>query len=449
METAITILDHLQFDCPTAQQRVALLAMSDFVGDTNKDDFYILCGAAGTGKTSITTALIGYLNAKAIHYKIAAPTGRAARILGRKSKTVNSTIHSLIYNVQTNSDTGEIKFVLKENTIKDRTIFIIDEASMIASNQQSEEGSLFKSDNSLLKDLIDFVKNGNPLNKIIFLGDKNQLPPVNEIESKALSNEYLQTKFNIQGKSYLLTEVKRQEDGSLILKNATNIRLGIESNIEKVNLIGVEKKSVSQASTEYVREYLSNGTDNVISIGATHKMNKMFNSVVREKIYGLSAKVIEVNDLLLITTTWKRNDYQLYSGDHVVVSEVNHNAIEMVAGLHFIPVKLVSKSLQGAEEIIEDYILLESIIHPEGLQLEQENRLRHERFSKNKVYRESLNPSDDRYVGAIRASYGHSITCNKAQGGEWDKVFINSYFMPTLKYQYTAVTRAKTSLVLY
>ena len=143
--------------------------MSDFVSDTNKDDFYILCGAAGTGKTSITTALIGYLNAKAIHYKIAAPTGRAARILGRKSKTVNSTIHSLIYNVQTNSETGEIKFVLKENTIKDRTIFIIDEASMIASNQQSEEGSLFKSDNSLLKDLIDFVKNGNPLNKIIFL----------------------------------------------------------------------------------------------------------------------------------------------------------------------------------------------------------------------------------------------------------------------------------------
>ncbi len=449
METAITILDHLQFDCPTAQQRVALLAMSDFVGDTNKDDFYILCGAAGTGKTSITTALIGYLNAKAIHYKIAAPTGRAARILGRKSKTVNSTIHSLIYNVQTNSDTGEIKFVLKENTIKDRTIFIIDEASMIASNQQSEEGSLFKSDNSLLKDLIDFVKNGNPLNKIIFLGDKNQLPPVNEIESKALSNEYLQTKFNIQGKSYLLTEVKRQEDGSLILKNATNIRLGIESNIEKVNLIGVEKKSVSQASTEYVREYLSNGTDNVISIGATHKMNKMFNSVVREKIYGLSAKVIEVNDLLLITTTWKRNDYQLYSGDHVVVSEINHNQIEMVAGLHFIPVKLLSKSLKGTEEIIEDYILLESILHPEGLKPEQENRLRHERFSKNKIYRESLIPSDDRYVGAIRASYGHSITCNKAQGGEWDKVFINSYFMPTLKYQYTAVTRAKTSLVLY
>jgi exodeoxyribonuclease-5 len=112
-------------------------------------------------------------------------------------------------------------------------------------------------------------------------------------------------------------------------------------------------------------------------------------------------------------------------------------------------VKLASKSIQGTEEIIEDYILLECILNPEGLKLEQENRLRHERFAKNKVYRESGNASDDRYIGAIRATYGHSITCNKAQGGEWNKVFVNTFFMPSLKYQYTAVTRAKSSLILY
>lgn len=449
METAITILDHLQFDCPTSQQRVALLAMSDFVNESNSDDFYILCGAAGTGKTSITTALIGYLNSKAIHYKIAAPTGRAARILGRKSQTINSTIHSLIYNVQTNSETGEVKFVLKENTCKDCTIYIIDEASMIASTIQKESGSLFLVNDSLLADLIRFVKNGNTTNKIIFLGDKNQLPPVNEIDSKALCEHYLETKYNLKGSSHLLTEVKRQEDGSYILKNAISIREGIETNAQKVPIQGAEKKYVSQASTDYVKEYMEKGYESVISIGATHKMNKMFNGIVREKIYGSNANIIEADDLLLITTTWKRNDYQLYSGDHIVVSEVNHNQIEMVAGLHFIPVKLLSKSLQGREEIIEDYILLESILHPEGLKLEEENRLRHERFSKNKIYRESGNASDDRYVGAIRASYGHSITCNKAQGGEWDKVFLNSFYFPSLKYQYTAVTRAKSSLVLY
>jgi exodeoxyribonuclease-5 len=449
METAITILDHLQFDCPTAQQKVALLAMSDFVKETNKDDFYIMCGAAGTGKTSITTALIGHLNANAIHYKIAAPTGRAARILGRKSKTVNSTIHSLIYNTKPNPETGEVVFTLKENSIKDFSVFIIDEASMVSSTINKEEGSMFSSKNSLLSDLIRFVKNGNLDNKIIFLGDKNQLPPVNEVDSKALCAEYLQAKFQLIGSAFLLTEVKRQEDGSFILKNAVAIREGIDANLQKVNLQGVERKTVSQASSDYVKEYLNNGFENTVSIGATHKMNKMFNNAVRVKLYGYGTNTIEQNELLLITSTWKRNDFQLYSGDHVTVIEVNSNETELVAGLHFVPVKLLSKSLQGTEEIIEDYILLESISNPEGLKLEQENQLRHERFSKNKVYRETGNASDDRYVGAIRATYGHSITCNKAQGGEWDKVFMNSFFIPSLKYQYTAVTRAKSSLIIY
>lgn len=449
MENAITILDHLQFDCPTAQQKTALLAMNDFVKESNKKDFFILCGAAGTGKTSITTALIGYLNANAIHYKIAAPTGRAARILGRKSKTVNSTIHSLIYNTKPNPQTGEVSFELKENTVKEKAVYIIDEASMVASMINKEEGSLFTSKNSLISDLIRFIKSGNTDNKLIFLGDKNQLPPVNELDSKALSAEYLKAKFHLEGKAHLLTEVKRQEDGSYILKNAVAIREGIDANLQKVNLQGIDKTTISHASNTYVKEFLENGSESVVSIGATHKMNKMFNSVVREKLYGNRANTLENNDLLLITNTWRRNDFQLYSGDHVTVVEVNTNDTEYVAGLHFVPVKLLSKSIQGAEEIIEDYILLESILNPEGIKLEQENRLRHERFAKNKVYRQSGNAFDDRYVGAIRATYGHSITCNKAQGGEWDKVFLNSYFMPTLKYQYTAITRAKSHLELY
>lgn len=449
MEKAITILDHLQFDCPTAQQKVALLAMSDFVNKNNNEDFFILCGAAGTGKTSITTALIGYLNAKAIHYKIAAPTGRAARILGRKSKTVNSTIHSLIYNTKPNPKTGEVVFSLKENTVKDISVYIIDEASMVASTLNKEVGSLYSAKNSLLSDLVRFVKNGNPGNKIIFLGDKNQLPPINEIDSKALCGEYLKEKFQLEGTAHLLTEVKRQEDGSYILKNAVAIREGIDANFSKVNLQGVEKKSVSQASSDYVKEYLNNGFESVVSIGATHKMNIMFNKVVREKIYGKNTNTIESNELLLISNTWKRNGFQLYSGDHVTVLEVYSNKTELVAGLHFVPVKLLSKSLDGIDEIIEDYIMLESVLNPEGIKQEQESRLRHERFSKNRVYRDSGNAADDRYVGAIRATYGHSITCNKAQGGEWNKVYMNSFFVPSLKYQYTAVTRAKSAFVLY
>jgi len=449
MKNTVSILDHLQFDCPTKEQKAALLGMSDFVKVSNENDFFILCGAAGTGKTSITTALIGYLNSKSIAYNIAAPTGRAARILGRKSKTVNSTIHSLIYNVKSNANTGEVIFQLKENDVKDFNVFIIDEASMIASKTQNDSNSLFKSKNSLLADLIQFVKSGNEKNKIVFLGDHNQLPPVNEQESLALSQEYLTKEFKLKGVAKLLTEVKRQDDGSYVLKNANLIREGIEKKQKSVGLYGIRKQSLEDASRDYVFDYLANGQESIISIGATHNMNKLFNNKVRTKIFGYDSKIIEPSDLLLITQTWKRNGSQLYSGDHVVVQEIDINDIETVAGLRFAPIKLKSKNLKGEDEIIQDYIMIDSINNPQGIHKKQENMLRHERFRKNKVFRESLKPWDDRYVGAIRATYGHSITCNKAQGGEWDNVLVNSFYMPSLRFQYTALTRAKKEARFY
>jgi exodeoxyribonuclease-5 len=449
MKNAITILDHLQFDCPTQEQKVALLWMSSFVKKDNTNDFFILCGAAGTGKTSITTALIGYLNSSSIAYNIAAPTGRAARILGRKSKTINSTIHSLIYNVSSNPNTGEVVFKLKNNDVKDFNVFIIDEASMIPSKPQIDTASLFKSKNSLLSDLIKFVKSGNKNNKIIFLGDNNQLPPVHEKVSLALSKEYLINTFNLSGIAKLLTEVKRQEDGSYVLKNATKLRIGIETNLKHVPLDGIQKMNITNATNDYVVDYLANGQDSIISIGCTHNMNKMFNNNVRTKIYGFNKKVLEMDDLLIVNQTWKRNDFNLYSGDHIVVKDIDLSKTENVAGLNFVPVKIISKNLEGNEEIIDDYLLLDSLLNPQGIHMKIENTLRHERFKKNKVYRESLMPWDDRYVGAIRATYGHSITCNKAQGGEWDRVLINSFFMPSLKFQYTAVTRAKNDVRFY
>ncbi|MCB0536032.1 MAG: AAA family ATPase [Bacteroidetes bacterium] len=449
MEQGITILDYLQFDTPTIEQKSALVGMSDFVSEENGDDFFILSGAAGTGKTSITTALIGYLNSRSIFYKIAAPTGRAARILGRKSKTVNSTIHSLIYKTHVNSETGEVHFTLKENEVDDFSIYIIDEASMINSVKVRSEDSLFSSDDSLLNDLIQFVKSGNSDNKIIFLGDENQLPPIHEEDSKALSRTYLLNKFNLKGSSYHLTEVKRQEDGSYILKNATALREAIEIHQQQFYPTNLGKQSYWQATDSYIKDYQQNGFDHIVSIGATHKMNMAFNKTVRSKIYGDRAKVLEQDDLLILNQTWKRNGVNLYSGDHIIVKSVDLGQVEFVAGLKFVPVSISYLDLEDEEQVLDDYFLIDSIMEPKGISRELEGKLRLERYKKNKVYRESGNPSDDRYVGAIRATYGHSITCHKAQGGEWNKVLLNSYYMPSLRYQYTAITRAKRELILY
>jgi exodeoxyribonuclease-5 len=452
-QSAKNIIDFLQFDSPTTEQKLVLDTMSEFISDQNSDDFIILCGAAGTGKTSITTALVGYMNHIEKGYSIAAPTGRAARILGRKANVLSETIYSMIYNPSTDDESGIVHFSLKNPHKKDNNphLFIIDEASMINAKVNLQDNSLFVANNSLLDDIVKFVKMYHPKSKVLFLGDKNQLPPIYENDSYALMPEYLENKFKWNGKQYLLTEVKRQEDGSYIMKTANSIRKAIENETEDTDIDCYRfQQGIYAASTHYTNKFLEHGPDHSISIGCTHNSNKFFNDLVRQKIYGNKVSILEKGDYMIVTQTWERNGIKLYSGDHVIVEDFDTSITEKVANLHFMPIKIKVKKLDGTEVIVEDYLLMDSITNPNGtLPIREEKELRGERFRKNTSYRESKMPKDDRYVGALRLTYGHAITCNKAQGGEWNEVYLNTFKVPNLKWLYTGVTRAVNELRVY
>ena len=441
IEVKKSIFEFLHFDRPTKDQKKVLQAMENFAEDQNLHDFLILCGAAGTGKTSITAALIGYLNNQKKRYRIAAPTGRAARIIGRKANTTTSTIHSLIYTPDSNTETGVVSFKLKQRKDPDPLIYIIDEASMISKNPGTGD-TLFETERGVLFDLIRYIKSANSQNKIVFLGDRYQLPPVGEEQSYALNKSFLETTFNMKGYEFLLTEVKRQEDGSYILTNATEIRKAIENNELTHSIDGKKSGNIFNATRNYTQEYLKNGPENAVAIGVSHKANKYFNDLVRTQIFGNAKKTLESGDLLMVQKNWNRNECVLYNGDHVQLISVDWSLQEQVAGLHFVAVK-VKLLFAETETIIEDYLVLESVLNLGGkIDPKLEIGLRKERYIKNKVYGTSKDPADDRYVGALHLAYGHAITCNKAQGGEWKKVFINTLGIPSLKWQYTAVTRA-------
>lgn len=434
------IYNFLHFSNPTKDQETVLKAMESFIDEKDPYDFLILCGAAGTGKTSITAALIGYLNSLGKPYKISAPTGRAARILGRKAKTTTSTIHSMIYAPKADNETGKVTFKLKVGHNANPTVYIIDEASMIPKEIDKDQ-NLFQVEKGLIYDLIAYIKKANVNNKIIFLGDRYQLPPINESESFALNKEFLEKAFNLKGHSYLLTEVKRQDDGSYILDNATNIRKAIDRGEKSHPIKGTQNRNIYTAADKYSLNVKRDGLENQVAISVSHKANKLFNDLVRERIFGNAKKVLEPGDLLMVTQNWHRNGVQLYNGDHVELLSVDWNLQEQVAGLHFVAVK-IKVLFSESETVIEDYAILETILSPGGiLEGKLENELRRQRYTKNKIFRESSMPGDDRYVGALRLSYGHAITCNKAQGGEWKKVFVNTWGIPSLKWQYTAVTR--------
>jgi exodeoxyribonuclease-5 len=176
----------------------------------------------------------------------------------------------------------------------------------------------------------------------------------------------------------------------------------------------------------------------------------MFNDEVRKSIFGTSAALIEDGDLLIVLQNWHRGDKVLYNGDHILIEEIDLRKIEEVRGLKFVPAKIRSQSLDGSVEVIEDYLLLDTLLYEDSkIPLAIENEFRAERFRKNKVFASSGNPEDDRYVGAIRIGYGYAITCQKAQGGEWDKVYLNVFGVQDKKWLYTAVTRAKQELNVY
>ena len=434
------IFKYLHFSHPTKEQETVLKAMESFIDEKDPYDFIVLCGAAGTGKTSVTAALIGYLNSLEKAYKISAPTGRAARILGRKAKTTTSTIHSMIYSPKSDNETGRVTFKLKIGHNSKPTIYIIDEASMIPKDVDKEVG-LFEVEKGLIFDLIGYIKKANVNNKIIFLGDHYQLPPIGELQSFALNKDFHEQTFNLKGSAYLLTEVKRQEDGSYILENATDIRKAIDEGKSSFPITGTKSPNIYAAADNYVKGTKKEGLENSVAIGVSHKANQFFNELVRQRIFGRAKKTLEVGDLLMVTQNWYRNGVQLYNGDHVELLMVDWNLQEQVAGLHFVPVK-VRLLFAEKETIIEDYTLVDSLIAIGGkIESSKENELRRQRYTKNKIFRESNMPGDDRYVGALRLMYGHAITCNKAQGGEWKKVFINTMGIPSLKWQYTAVTR--------
>lgn len=442
------ILNFLYFHTPTLEQKSALESLSLFIDEKNNDDFFILSGAAGTGKTSITSALIGYLNENKVAYKIAAPTGRAARILGKKSKTVSNTIHSLIYNTETNVETGVTTWKLKKLRTDAFMVFIIDEASMISSKLTRQE--MFHTDDSLLAGLIKYIKTGNSKNKIIFLGDKNQLPPYSEVDSLALDPNHLRSKYLLKGSFHYLTEVKRVEDGSYILKNATKLRKSIDENSAIPKLEANLLKHVWAAAKEYAYEFDPSNFEKSVAIGRSHKANNKFNEEVRKSLFSLSASLIETGDLLIVLQNWRRGDKTLYNGDHILIEEINLSKIEEVRGIKFVPAKIKAQALDGSFQIIEDYLMLNTLLYEDSkIPFAIENEFRAERFRKNKVFADTANPEDDRYVGAIRIGYGYAITCQKAQGGEWDKVYLNVFGVQDKKWLYTAVTRAKRELNVY
>ena len=121
---------------PTNEQNHIINDLSEFVATIGNRSIFMLKGYAGTGKTTLVSALVNSLPSVEKKSVLIAPTGRAAKVLSKYSKKLATTIHRKIYWIRTNKN-GNTFVTLKEN-LHTNTIFIVDEASMIP--ESSDKG---------------------------------------------------------------------------------------------------------------------------------------------------------------------------------------------------------------------------------------------------------------------------------------------------------------------
>lgn len=442
---------------PTTQQHELIVVLSDFLLLPN-DSVFLLKGYAGTGKTSVVSALIKALHELKQSFVLMAPTGRAAKVLASYSGFPAFTIHKKIYRQHVVGDEAS-SFSLGVNMQKN-TLFIVDEASMIATFSEKNFGS-----GDLLGDLLSFVYGGEGC-RLLMIGDIAQLPPVGQEYSPALENSFVAS-YGFLVRDFLLTEVFRQSEQSGILKNATDLRrLLDEEHLGSLPKLDSNFKDVIKVSGEDLIEELSSaysrdGIQETIIVSRSNKRANVFNNGVRNRILYREEELSSGDMLMVVRNNYYWSNFSdgkldfIANGDVAEVKRIRR--IQELYDFRFADVELYfpDYDVEFEAKILLDVLQSESA----SLNAEDSNKLflsvqedyadvrnKKERFKKMR---------EDPFLNALQVKFAYSVTCHKAQGGQWKNVFVDKGYVTDemvdvefLRWLYTAVTRASNRLYL-
>ncbi len=473
----------------TNQQKEALAQIKDFL--ESDVPVFILKGYAGTGKTTLTSCLVNHLKEIKRTFSLVAPTGRAANVISQKTGEIAGTIHKTIYSYhdlieyEITDESGEITFKyyfgLGNNSSVFDDVFIVDEASMVS--DVFSEGEFFHfGSGQLLKDLIEFSKVGNleVKSKIIFIGDPAQLEPVGMSFSPALCRDHLLYEYKLESREYELTETHRQEVDSGIVAKSIQLRRSITSGFFNNFDIRPNSIDILEIGMEnFLNTYFKNESNSII-VTYKNKTSLDFNRRVRE-IKFPNEKTLVAGDHIIIG----RNNYKhfIFNGEFGLVINaekqgITRNVLVNEKGKkHIVPltwryVELLFKDENNNDKIVKGYMLdnflnsnANDLLNLEMKALFVDFKIRNPNLKTNTPeFKNAI--KNDLFFNAIQLRYGYAVTCHKAQGGEWDNVFViwdyaaregfnflsqkhdtagkrNSSFF---RWAYTALTRAKGTL---
>ena len=445
---------------PNTEQYSALGTLSDFLSSREPASVLLFKGYAGTGKTTMLSAAVKMMDQSQQKVMLLAPTGRAAKVFAEYSGHSAYTIHRKIYRQQQFSS-GFSGFSVTANLHKD-TFFIVDEASMI-SNENTDK-AIFGS-GYLLDDLIQYVYSGDNC-RLILMGDSAQLPPVSLKESPALNAAYLQ-RYRLQVTEINLRQVVRQQEDSGILFNATLLRnalhqgkMDVFPTIQTDHFADIRKINGQELIEEISSAYSRDGLDNTIIICRSNKNANIYNNGVRNRILYREEELSSGDRLMIVKNNyyWGRAYSDLdfiANGEIVQVLRVRHT--EALYGFRFcnIKVRFSDYDIETELKIMLDTLQSES----PALSRESNDKLFAsiaEEYADIRSKPERIKKiKDDPYFNAVQVKYAYAVPCHKAQGGQWDNVFLDKGYVTDdmlgedfYRWLYTAFTRATKRLYL-
>jgi exodeoxyribonuclease V len=445
---------------PTDDQSEALRKIASYICDNNNDVIYLMTGYAGTGKTSVISAVVKTLDLLRMRSVLLAPTGRAAKVLSSFSGRQAYTIHKKIYRQKSSKD-GMGSFSLDRNLHKD-TFFIVDEASMVSNF--SGDSSLFGS-GRLLDDLIEYVYSGIDC-KLVLVGDTAQLPPVGSVVSPALDPAALGG-YGFGLITCELKQVVRQSETSGILMNATRVRLQVAENdlvhpsIDCVNYKDVIRITGEELIDEISSAYGSCGMEGTIIVVNSNKQANRYNQGIRNRIF-YREEEISPGDMVMVV----KNNYFIIeeeedgtgfiaNGDIAEVKKIRK--YEERYGFRFadMVLKFPDYNMEIESKVMMDVLHLDSPALPSEKNRELFQNVLADYISIKTRRKQYEAVRKDPFFNALQIKFAYAVTCHKAQGGQWERVFIdqgmfnrNEISIDYLRWFYTALTRSTDRVYL-
>ena len=484
---------------PTQEQAHALEVFAEFLTDRDPHAVMILRGSAGTGKTTLSGAIVRTLKEIRQKVMLLAPTGRAAKVFSLNSGSPAYTIHRRIYREKSFSGV-EGQFNLNDNLYTD-TLFMVDEASMIANMGL---GGMSFGSGCLLDDLVHFVYQGRN-DRLLLIGDKAQLPPVGEEESPALHAAMLEG-YGLKVYECDLNEVLRQSEKSGILYNATMIRQMIThddiTQLPKIHFAGysdIKPMPGSELIEALADSYHHVGLDDTIVVTRSNKRANIFNQGIRNMVLDREEELSQGDILMIVKNNyyWMEEERKKIKEKEIEERRVKSEGTESGTATHKvqsskfqvqsneIPAFLANgdraKVLKVRRRIdlygfrfatlllqfpdydnyeLEATVLLDTLTsEAPALTHEQQEQLFHQieedyqdiplKADRMKAIRQ------DQFFNALQVKFGYAVTCHKAQGGQWAHVYVDQGYMTDdmlnpdyIHWLYTAFTRATEMLYL-